>query len=179
MLKYISFIVVILASFLSGLAFSGDLKDAQLSTLASGIRESTVPEVVAAVAIRDDGVLAMWCNKLSATDAWNEKVTAQNLVDAMDFTKYDALLQGKRDAWHLFLSYAPYDFGTVKNRRVIEDVWGLTDGVPVLTAALRKANNCELILGGTSETRNTVTGLDLRVERIFTTEDISAALNRF
>lgn len=154
-----------------------DLKPAQLATLAAGLRASTVPSVVAQVAARDDGLLTQWCNAPSTTDAWNEVTTASILVDAMDFTKYDTLAQGKRDAWELFLHYAPYDFGKAKNRRVIEDVWGVTDGVAVLTAALRKANNCELILGGTSQTRNTVTGLNLNVERVFQQEDISTALN--
>lgn len=156
-----------------------ELKNSQLSTLAAGIRASTDPAVIAAVAIRDDTIITNWCNQLTTTNAWNEAVSSDDLVAAMDFTKYDTVSQGKRDAWELFLQYTPYDFGTAKNRRVIEDVWGTVDGVAVLTAALRKANNCELILGGVSETRNTVTGLDLNVERVFQPEDISQALNKF
>jgi hypothetical protein len=51
--------------------------------------------------------------------------------------------------------------------------------LPILQSCTRKCMNGELMLGGNSETRNTVTALDLNIEGPFSVDDVSDALNKF
>lgn len=155
------------------------LTDTQLQTLAAGLRASTDPTVVAALALRDDVILSNWCNAASTQDAWNERVSGLDLFEATDVTKFDGLTAGKRDAWRLLLTYAPCDFSRQKNRKAAQDVWGNTDSVAVLQACTRKATNAEKILGGTDATTNTVTAWKLNVTGSVAINEVSSALNRF
>jgi hypothetical protein len=56
-------------------------------------------------------------------------------------------------------------------------VWGATDSVAVLTALREKATRCQVILGGTARTTNTVTGLDRAYPFAFSPFQISTVLN--
>jgi hypothetical protein len=153
------------------------LTTAQQTTLITALKASTDPVLAPLVVVRDNVLIADWLNALSNTNAWNESMDSNALFEAMDITKFDSVLPGKRDAWRLFLEYAPHDFGKPAIRKVIEDVWGTADGVAVLTACTRKATNGEVILGGSLETRNTVSALDLNKEGPFSVDDVSIAFN--
>jgi hypothetical protein len=153
------------------------LTTAQETTLITALKASTDPVLAPLVVARDNVLIADWLNKLSTTNAWNEAMTANALFEVMDVTKYDTVAAGKRDAWRLFLDFAPHDFGKASIRRVIEDVWGTTDGVSILQACTRKATNGEVILGGTVEVRNTVSATDLNAEGPFSVDDVSKAFN--
>lgn len=154
------------------------LTDAQMTTLAAGIRASTDPTVVAALAIRNDVALTAWCNAASAQDAWAQDVTGAALFEQTDVAKFDNLTAGKRDAWRLMLDFAPVDFARNKNRKAVEDIWGATDSVAVLQSLTRKATNAEQILGGTSATSNTVTAWKLNYAGSVGITEVSTALNR-
>jgi len=153
------------------------LTSAQQTTLVNALKASTDPVLAPLVVARDNVLIADWLNLLSDTDAWNEAMTANALFEAMDVTKFDTVAAGKRDAWRLFLDFAPHDFGKPAIRKVIEDVWGTADGVAVLQKCTRKATNGEVILGGSVETRNTVSATDLNAEGPFSVDDISLAFN--
>jgi hypothetical protein len=153
------------------------LTPTQQTTLATALRASVVPEVVAALAVRNDVALAAWCNTITTTDAWNANMDANALFDAGDLTKFDNLSASKREAWRLMLDFAPYDFGKPSPRKAIQDIWGDIESVAVLQACTRKATNAEVILGGSSETRNTVTALDLEYDGLLYVDDVSIALN--
>lgn len=151
------------------------LSTEQQTTLVTALLASTDLVLAPLVAARDDYSIAAWLNTLSTTDAWMERATSTTLVDGMDFTKFDTLTAGKRDAWALFLAYAPYDMGRIKFRKAILDVWGAVDSIPVLQSVIRKATNVELIFGGTSKTTNTVTAIDLNTEGPVSQNDVSQA----
>jgi len=150
---------------------------AQETTLVNALKASTDQTLVPLVAARDNVLIADWLNTLSTTTVWNEAMSARDLFEAMDVTKFDSVLAGKRESWRLFLDFAPHDFGKPAIRKVIEDVWGTTDGVAILQACTRKDPNGELMLGGSTETRNTVSALDLNKEGPFSVNDVSIAFN--
>lgn len=152
------------------------LTDAQMTTLATHIRASTDPAVVAALAIRNDVLLAELYNAATATDAWRSTMAAADLFDATDVTKFDGLSAGKREAWRLMLDFAPVDMSKVKTRKAAQDVWGNTDSIPVLEACRRKATQAEVALGGESKTTNTVTALKLEWEGTLSYTDVGVAL---
>jgi hypothetical protein len=150
---------------------------AQETTLVAALKASTDQTLAPLVTARDNVLIADWLNTLSTTTAWNEAMSARDLFEAMDVTKFDSVVAGKRESWRLFLDFAPHDFGKPVIRKVIEDVWGTTDGVAILQACTRKATNGELMLGGSTETRNTVSALDLNKEGPFSINDVSVAFN--
>jgi hypothetical protein len=103
------------------------LTNAQKTTLANGIKASTVPAVVAALAAGDRQTITDWINGNSTQDAWHSAVTATMLREAMDLTKFDALSAGKRDSWWIMMDFArdeAVDFGKAANRKAVLDVWG-------------------------------------------------------
>lgn len=155
------------------------LTENQKQTLAAALRAETDPGVVAALAIRNDVVLTEWCNAESATDAWNQAMSRQVLFESMNITKFDNLLDGKRDAWRLIMDYAPADFTRQKMRKAVQDIWGDTDSIPILQDCRRKATHAEVYLGGSTATTNTVSALKLNVTGTLSITEVSTALNRF
>lgn len=153
------------------------MTDAQLQTLAQSLRAETDPGVVAALSIRDDYTLMLWCNGASTQDAWAE-VDGRTLFELMTITSFDSLTAGKRAAWELMLSYAPLDFGRKKYRDAMPDIWGSVPSVAMLQGCTRKATRAEAYLGGSAATTNTVTALKLNAPGQVSVNEISDALNR-
>ena len=153
------------------------MTDAQLQTLAQSLRAETDPGVVAALSIRDDYTLMLWCNGASTQDAWAE-VDGRTLFELMTITSFDSLTAGKRAAWDLMLSYAPLDFGRKKYRDAMPDIWGSAPSVAMLQGCTRKATRAEAYLGGSAATTNTVTALKLNAPGQVSVNEISDALNR-
>lgn len=153
------------------------LTTTQQTTLANALKAETNAQVVAAMAVRNDEFLKDWLNAYSTANAWVASMSAADLFQAMDVTKFDNLTAGKRDAWRLMLDFAPLDCARNTNRKAILDVWGATDSVTVLNACVRKATRAENILGGNSATTNTVTALKLNWVGVLDTYTLSVALN--
>lgn len=108
------------------------------------------------------GFMAEWLNTKTTTDAW-KSTSAQELDEAADYATFDTIVAGKRDAWKLFLDRAPRDMAKNKIRKVVTDVWGNATAASVaesiLQAGLEKATRLELLMGNTSATTGTVTGV--------------------
>ena len=155
------------------------MTDAQLQTLAQALRAETDPAVVAALAIRDDYTLMLWCNGASAQDAWHEAMDSRGLFELMSITSFDGLTAGKRAAWDLMLRNAPLDMARAKYRAALPDIWGSSASVEMLQGCTRKATRGEVYLGGSSGTTNTVSALKLHVPGQIDVNTISEALNRF
>jgi hypothetical protein len=119
--------------------------------------------------------MADWLNSLTTEYVWDYAMASTSLFEATDITKFDTLSAGKRDAWRLMLAFSPLDMRKSKYRKAITDVWGSTDAVPLLQSCLRKATNVQLILGGTTVTTLTVTGLRLGFVDTVTYDDVSTA----
>ena len=153
--------------------------DAQLQTLAAAIRAETNQACVDALAIRNDVAMEQWINADSAQSAWNPAMTAIDMFEVTDVTKFDGLVAGKREAWRLMLDFAPINFGRQKFRKAVTDAWGTADSKAILTACTRPATNGEKYLGGTTATENTISALKLRFPGNIPISEISNALNRF
>lgn len=131
------------------------LENAQLVALKAAILAETDPAFVAWRASGAEGAMADFLNSPAspAVLVWRNDVSALDLDEASNYAVFDAVVAGKRDAWALFLQYAPRDFTRNKVRKVVEDVWGnsnsaSTTAFAIYTAATRAATRAEVILGG-------------------------------
>ncbi len=155
------------------------MKDSEKQILADALRAETEPAVVTAVGNRDDVGLANWCNSPTLTDAWNPAMTDQQLFEAINVTKWDALSEGKRSTWGLLFTFSPINFSRQKMRKAVEDVWGTTDSVAVLQNCTRKATQAEVYEGGIVVAQNTVSATKLNWSGTLSTDEISDVLNNF
>lgn len=124
--------------------------------------------------------LQLWCNAASAQLAWNRAVSPQISDEAATYTTYDTLAQGKRDSWAIFLMFIR-DYGKVKIRNWITDIWGnATAGSiaeAILQAGTKAATNAQVAIGGTAKTTGTVTALKLNYEEDITIDEVSRLVN--
>lgn len=152
-----------------------DLTPQQQATVCTAVKAD--PAANAARLIGDSSALLTWLNapRVPAVLAWRSSVSAQELDEAANYTGFDALAGGKRDAWAIFLMYGPRDMGRNKNRNLITDVWGnATAGSvaeSVLLASTAQATNTQVALGGTIKTTGTVTATDYAVDAPATSND--------
>lgn len=173
--------------FLFSLCFSllanAGLSTAQIATLKAAIAAETDPTFVA---LRNGGAtyaMMQWYNGTytPATLAWKTACTAQEMDEGSDYSAYDSVLAGKRDAWALFLQFAPRDLTRNKNRKVVTDVWGNAAGgsvaESVLQACTRNITRAENLFGGsTTATTGTVTARKLSWEGSLVEYDLIQAL---
>ena len=153
-------------------------------TLAAHIRASTVPAVVAALAIRNDVALADLYNEPSAFIVWRTRRSKAELrADAVvGAGEMDNLEAGKRDAlfWLLSDDINPSDAAV---RSAFVDLTANRSGGYVATAlraslsagAKRAATLCESVFA--TGTGTTAVPGQLTYEGLLTHTDISAALN--
>jgi len=138
------------------------MNSTQLLQLKGIILAETDPTFVGYRDAGGSGFMAEWFNTKTTTDAW-KSASANDLDEAADYASFDTIAAGKRDAWKLFLDRAPRDLAKNKLRKVITDVWGnATVGSiseSILQAGLEKATRLELLMGNTSATTGTVTGV--------------------
>lgn len=175
-MKFVRVVLALVACLITlETAMAQDLTKSQRNTLRAAI--ATEPAIAAAYAIRDDVVIAEWCNAASSTDAWMSAADARTLFEAGDVTKYDGLTAGKRAAWDRIERNAPIDVGRGKMRTAVVDIWGNTDSVAVLQALVEKATNCQAKVGGTSRTTNTVTALARNWAGTLSAYEVSVLLN--
>lgn len=152
----------------------------QLTTLAAAIRAE--PAVAAFLAAGDDGSIAAYYNATATPTqlAWMTSVPSRTLDEGADYSAFDSVAAGKRDAWALFLQYAPRDMSKNKCRKVVTDVWGnATNGSiaeAILQASTRQATRAEALFGGNSATTGTVTARKLSWEGRLTDTDVGMAL---
>lgn len=153
----------------------------QLQTLKTAILAETDPVVVTARAIRDDQALVNWYNKATTNRAWSESADARTLDEGADYSIFDNIVAGKRDAWDLFLRYAPRDMSKARNRKVVTDIWGnATSGSiaeAILTASTVFATNFEMVFIGAQASTGTVTAYKRGLLGPTNLYDISNALS--
>lgn len=156
------------------------LTNAQYQTLKTAIASEVDSTFVGYRTAGATGAMADWYNLPSTTDAWRSDVSAQDMDEASDYSSFDAVAAGKRDAWALFLQYAPRNMAKNKNRKVVTDVWGnATSGSiaeSILQASVKKASKGEMVYGGTSATTGTVTATKRNLVYTFQNNDIVLAL---
>lgn len=158
------------------------LTPSQQQTFATAVRSSTDPTIISALANRLDHVISGYYNAASGTDCWRADIDSSALFEATPITNFDGLSAGKRDAWKLMLDQAgrtALDFGRLKLRNAVLDIWALAQANAILAVCTRKATVGELLFGGVVKTSGSVTATDLEFEVTLTTDDVSTALNNF
>lgn len=153
---------------------------AQLQILKAAIDVETDAEFVALRNSGATGAMAAWYNVDSSTDAWMTNAIGRVIDEGANYSTFDTILAGKRDAWAIFLQYAPRDFSKNKNRKVVTDVWGNATASSVaesiLQACVEKASRGELVFGSTNATTGTVTAVKRNWIGDITNTDIINAL---
>jgi hypothetical protein len=108
-------------------------------------------------------------------------VAAKTLDEGADYSTFDSVAAGKRDAWSLFLQYARRDMSKNKNRKVVIDVWGNAIAASVaesiLQASLVLATHAEAYLGGGSASTGTVTAIKRNWTGQVTLDEVATILN--
>jgi hypothetical protein len=134
------------------------LTDAQYTTLANHIRANTDPDVVAALAIRNDTELARIYNLDSATDVWKPEVTPEEYRANMVWTEVDQLTAGASRIWEWITSNMtlPFDASDVNVRQGLTDVFGqnTTTRTQLLAVSKRFASVYEGIFATGTGTKN-------------------------
>lgn len=154
----------------------------ELTELGNHILDSQNPAVVAALAIGDDVKITQEYNKALIPDrfVWPTAANGTAIYESMDQTKFDALSDGKRDSWTLFINRADIrmaDFRRQRVRKVCTDVWGNTDGSTVLNSLRLKATVFETVFPITDTTSGTATAGEMDIVGPASLDDISDALN--
>ena len=160
------------------------LTTAQLVTLKAAILAETNPTFVALRQAGATGQMAEWLNGTLAPNqsAWLSSASAMALDEGASYSLFDSIIAGKRDAWALFLRYAPRNMTRARNRKVVTDVWGNAIATSVaesiLLASTRPITRGEGYLGGAATaTTGTVTALNLAWEGAISNDDVVQAVN--
>lgn len=167
-----------------------ELTNGQNNTLASHIRANQTPAVIAALAIRNDNGIAAEYNKASATKAWRYAVDGLGLWDAMVLTQFDLItVAPKRELWLKWIDMADrrrVDFGMIKNRNAIGDIWSILSAAQLATLygkLTEDATVFETVFNSPTETvgtnPNQVSAIDRVVVGLVDVGVISKALNEF
>lgn len=137
----------------------------QIQTLKTFVAASVVPAIVAArtAGATYDLSLLLSAKATPTIKAWRAEVPAKDLDEGADYAAFDSVQAGKRDAWQMFLVYAPRDMSKQKVRKVVTDVWGNATGgsiaESVLNGCTENANVAEVAIGGTTAATGTVSAL--------------------
>jgi hypothetical protein len=155
------------------------LTDAQYTTLANHIRSNTDPDVVAALAIRNDTELARLYNLDSSFYVWRSSVTPDEYRGAMVWTEVDTLNAGNARIWEWVTNYftGNLDASDANVRQGIADAFGAgtTTRANLLALGKRLASVYETVFSTGTGAENDP-GIAV-VEGVVSVNDISKALN--
>ena len=157
------------------------LSNAQFTTLANHIRANTDPDVVAALAIRNDTELARLYNLDSSFYVWRTSVTPDEYRGAMVWTEVDTLNAGNARIWEWVTNYftGNLDASDANVRQGIADAFGAgtTTRANLLALGKRLASVYESVFSTGTGTEATP-GIAV-VDGQVTLTQISKALNQF
>jgi hypothetical protein len=157
------------------------LTDAQYTTLANHIRANIEPEVVAALAIRNDTELAKLYNLDTDFYVWKTSITPDEYRGAMVWTEVDTLNAGNARIWEWITNYftGNLDASDANVRQGIADAFGAgtTTRANLLALGKRLASLYEEVFAtgtGTEATPGTMV-----LQGPVTTKIIGKALNEY
>ena len=157
------------------------LSNAQFTTLANHVRANTDPDVVAALAIRNDTELARLYNLDSSFYVWRTSVTPDEYRGAMVWTEVDTLNAGNARIWEWVTNYftGNLDASDANVRQGIADAFGAgtTTRANLLALGKRLASVYESVFSTGTGTEATP-GIAV-VDGQVTLTQISKALNQF
>lgn len=155
------------------------LDAAQRTILAAHIRANTVPNVVAALAIRNDTELTRLYNLVTSFIVWRSSIQPDEYREVMVWTEVDGLQVGKARIWEWITASMtlPIDATKTNVRQGLADVFPANQSTrgALLAIAKRPATGGESVFA-------TGTGTDANpgiaeFEGMLTTTDIGKALN--
>lgn len=157
------------------------LTNAQYTTLANHIRANIEPEVVAALAIRNDTELAKLYNLDTDFYVWKTSITPDEYRGAMVWTEVDTLNAGNARIWEWVTNYftGNLDASDANVRQGIADAFGAgtTTRANLLALGKRLASLYEEVFAtgtGTEATPGTMV-----LQGPVTTKIIGKALNEY
>lgn len=153
----------------------------QMQTLAAHIRANTDPDVVAALAIRNDVLMAELYNTSSSFIVWKTAVMPEEYREAIVWTEVDGLTAGKARIWEWVTQNmtAAINASSANVRQGLADCWAansVTRG-QMLAIAKRAASLAESIFA-TGDGTTAVPGT-LVYEGSVPVDTISISLNRY
>jgi len=162
------------------------LTDAQLQMLATHIKANTEPNVVAALAIRNDTELARLYNLLSELIVWRKTVSTFEVGNAVNYVAVEAMTDINRTKVTTFYAMNPTSFDP--SRSDIRTYWSNTFGGALggqgqstrdaLEALWRRAATVFESVFATG-TGNQANPASLVVEGQIGVNELSTALNRY
>lgn len=158
------------------------MDQAQINAMRTWVAASTDPAIVDARTRGATYDLMLLLNKKATptTKAWSVDVSAATLDEGADYSAFDSVQAGKRDAWGLFLQYAPRDMSKQKMRKVVTDIWGnATAGSvaeSILNGCTENATVAQVAIGGSTASTGTVSALKRNFAGAVTQEDCQAIL---
>jgi len=101
------------------------ITDAQLTTLANHIRANTDPDVVAALAIRNDTEIARLYNLDSSTYVWRSSVPVDEYRNAIVWSELKTITSGESRVWDNLTSYLtlPINAALANTRAALGEVF--------------------------------------------------------
>ena len=150
------------------------MDEAQRTLLAADIRANTDPDVVAALAIRNDTEMANLYNLDSTLEVWREAVQPEEYREAMDWTEVDNLPAGKARIWEWITEnmMRSYDATKANIRAGLNEAWGGTTEANLIAISKEFCSVAEEIYADTTASPAT---------RVFvgniTATDVGLALN--
>lgn len=160
---------------------SKPLTNGQKSTLKAAILAE--PALAESVSNRIDSAIATYCNAAAnpVQKAWRESMSAKEVFDATALTEYIARSAAERQGYDLLLTMSPVDASKAKVRAAVVDIFSgasnSTSRGAILNAMTESATWCEVKLGGTNATTDTVIAWRRNWTGVLTPDDISNLLN--
>ena len=155
------------------------LTTAQRVSLANHIRSNTDPDVVAALAGRNDTELARLYNLNSSFVVWRTNISPEEYREAINWTEVALLTDGQARIWEWVTQSmtAPIDASSANVRQGLSDTFaaGTSTRTDMLQVAKRFSNIGEQIFA--SGTGSNVSPGTLGFEGVITIDDIGRALN--
>lgn len=161
------------------------LTNAQYTTLANAIRASADPEVVAALAIRNDNGLAALYNADSTVVVYKTSVTVDEIGKAFDWAGVEALTTANNERLQTFRNFVTttMDPRRADLRSFFDNVFSVAAGATTRTklAALwkRTATKFEALYTTGPGAGTTADPAALVVEGTLTSTEVGYALNNF
>lgn len=155
------------------------MNESQRATLAAHIRANTDPDVVAALAIRNDTEITRLYNLDSTFYVWRPTVDVEEYRDALDWTEVDNIQAAKARIWEWATGgmTLPLESGKANVRAGLAQVWAANSATRtnLLAIAKRLATVAESVFTTGAGTENNPG--NLVYEGNVTTGDVGRALN--
>lgn len=114
------------------------ISDADLATLKAHIEANTDPEVIAALAIRNDTRMAELYNMDSTFVVWRDNIEPEEYREVIDWAEFELLSQGEFNVWQEIGKDKPIDPTKPNIRQGFQAIFGNSPNTRNALVALAK-----------------------------------------